>query len=237
MPKTFRKSCFMLIALICLGEIILSITLTSNKENTSTKTKYHYAHATEWNDRGEGHVYYLDRHTTINCVNSFLSGFHLDRDGERIRYQFSCSNANLNRAPKETYKSRMINSNKLKQGTKSFANHLTAPVMCPQGKALVSFRLYRRLIQWNSFYNRYYQSQLSQDNPVQYEFQCAPIPWNYRCGIQRQTDWTYMHKGLTEYLDRQNVQVGHNEILKGFTMEFNRRTSHIRYRYEVCALN
>ena len=49
---------------------------------------------TPWNDRGEGNFWYLDRHV-IDCGkggrNKFINGFAYQRDGDNIRYKFSCA--------------------------------------------------------------------------------------------------------------------------------------------------
>ncbi len=48
---------------------------------------------TDWNDRAEGNIYYLDRHF-VACPRA-LQGFKLERDGDRIRYNIKCRNFGL----------------------------------------------------------------------------------------------------------------------------------------------
>jgi hypothetical protein len=46
--------------------------------------------ATPWDSSGNGEVYYLDRHEVKCLYNEVLSNFKLERNGDNIRFVFSC---------------------------------------------------------------------------------------------------------------------------------------------------
>lgn len=284
---------FMFTLILCFG-VIQSVSVLKNKEtktNLQTSLKYYYGLATNWNDRGEGNFWYLDRHF-LNCnyrtghtpyrgmnfhysqgtyTRRFLTGFHLDRSGDRIRYQFNCShfgfsgntNAHQTSNMSPTYD---VYFDRNPWFPRNSAHHLNSRVQCPNGQALVAFGLIRipkekeyKDIDGAWFINEvakrtdlgYNLSILSKrlfklfgveekvGDPLRYVYDCAPLPRASNC-VQHETQWTHIHNGYTEYLDRQHINVGPNQAIQGFQMHSSTSkfgTGNIRYTYTVCTLN
>jgi hypothetical protein len=144
------------------------VNFVQSKTSEASKTGEFYNHSTQWDDRGEGNVWFLDRHF-LNCdyrvgavkfesfnhpysngslTHKFLTGFHLDRSGDRIRYQYDCSDFSFNGATSSHSSYQMgITTNVRFDNNPNFPRHsahrLTAQVMCPYGQGLISFGLVR----------------------------------------------------------------------------------------------
>ncbi len=84
-------------SLVLILSILFCNALRGNAETksaTTTETKQNSVDYTAWNDRGEGNFWYLDRHV-LDCgkanKNKFINGFEFQRNGDNIRYKFSCT--------------------------------------------------------------------------------------------------------------------------------------------------
>jgi len=87
------------VLLVLLLSILCTNALRGKANNRSaTKTRaevpVNYQMETAWNDRGESHWKYLDRHQ-LDCSqyggNRFINGFQFQRNGDQIRYYYTCT--------------------------------------------------------------------------------------------------------------------------------------------------
>ena len=95
----FKLNMRLNVVLLALLLSIISTNALRGKANTKSATKTHtegsenHIMYTAWNDRGESHWKYLDRHR-LDCSqygNYFINGFQFQRNGDQIRYKYSCT--------------------------------------------------------------------------------------------------------------------------------------------------
>jgi len=86
------------VVLLALSLAMVCSNALRGKAHTKTKDDG-YELKTDWNDRGQGNFVYLDRHL-LDCSqfggNRFINGFKLERNGDQIRFRYSCSQVSFN---------------------------------------------------------------------------------------------------------------------------------------------
>jgi len=129
----------------------MNLSELKTKSETHTQVKQNIIQYTPWNDRGEGNFWYLDRHF-LDCgkTNSrFMNGFQFERNGDNIRYRFSCTPFSFNQTPSSFSTRAVAPMVEKKWGETTYypmnsTPYLTQKVECPNGSGLVNFGLVRR---------------------------------------------------------------------------------------------
>ena len=170
---------------------------------------------TEWNDAGEGSIWFLDRHT-LNCDmgNSGINRFFYERNGERIRYIFRCLvNKKISNNCYEDYTPwNDIDGNEHKS-----VNFLDRhKPQCKIDYVLKAFGITRSP---------------RPENLIRYTFTCCKA--DYVSKYNNRYDKTDLGNYNTYYLDRQIVSLGPDEVLSGFKLDVSYDPNLMDLTYEA----
>lgn len=234
---------------ICINNILflfllLSIALLSNTNALNLKARKEalsesetqngsYYKQTNWNDYGEGNIWYLDRHD-INCDKGVVQGFHLQTQPNLIRYNYKCRDIpnvdNSIRVTKETQKGPILYTGLAKVARPYWSTQFLDRhyVKCDEGFALEKFKLMRN------------------GEEIYYQFNCAKVNKYGNCrtinsveslgGPKGGISTGYNYITTTNYLDRQQVFCSDNQFFTGFRLStrYTDDSAFYTYYYDIC---
>jgi hypothetical protein len=162
----------------------------------------YYDKSTNWNDAGEGSVWFLERHNLMcDYPNSAMTSFKYERNGDGIRYVFKCiQNNKISNSCSTNYTKWKDVGGYEKEAIHYLDRHLVA---CPVHTTLRGFVIRR---------------QDAPGNLLRYEYTCCQT--EYSKTIANRTERTSMGNRNTFYLDRQRfLPLGPDEALQSFKLE------------------
>jgi hypothetical protein len=174
---------------------------------------------TVWADLGGSRIQFLDRHS-VDCLPNAMSAFKLEKNGGNIRYIYTCSQGDQGvtwspAVPADTPE------NDGAGGRMEFLDRHN--VQCPAGSAIAQFKLNAK----------------DNGNRISYSYNCiTPAIENKMTCYDKSTSPSSANGfGFnTEYLDRQNVKCGDNEVMQRFRMASNMAANSLLYEYKCCAV-
>jgi hypothetical protein len=190
---------------------------------------------TGWNDYGGGHIHYLDRHDVSCNYGEILTEFQLVKDGDKMKYEYTCVDINLN-GRTDSY-TRSTSLNDIDNNPFASVHYLDRHgVQCDEGSVLQRFKYIR-----------------GNDNKIKYEYTCIKV----RSYCQtRYTEKSIMGSKSTFDLTKQKVTGGFADAaIRGFRLkvEYNivtddhniivtsggykrtERADHLSYTLEYCS--
>ena len=169
-----------------------------------------YTQHTAWNSDGRGNAVYLDRHNVACRWGFSLKKFRLLRAGSKLSYEFECCKTH-------TSTCRWVYNSFSDDGNGNAVYLDRQPVSCNRDELLGSFQLQR-----NSHHNKW-----------RYQRLCCKK--GYLTCYNKDTRFNDDGKGKVYYLDRHNVDCGHNYFLQYFTLQRNYKHNQIKYTMRCCA--
>lgn len=188
--------------------------------NSNGETSTYYDDATEWQDAGEGSIWFLDRHTPW-CArpNSAMVSFRLERRGERLRYAYKCiQNARISYDKVEIRRTEWSDvGGDEKKAVHFLDRHF---VTCPANTTIRGFGVRR---------------QDAPGNLLQIVYGCVATVTGEV--INNRTSRTDFSGYQTYYLDRQTYQpLGPDEVLQSFKLETKYNPDHLDYYFSSASL-
>ena len=173
---------------------------------------------TDWNDAGEGSIWFLDRHK-LDCLrnNSAIAGFFFERSGNRIRYNYQC--IENKKISNECYEDNTPWNDVDGDERKSVHFLDRHRVQCKIDHVLRAFSV---------------QRSPRPNNFIRYSFKCCKTAY-----INKNTnrfDKTDLGNFNTFYLDRQRISLGPDEVLSAFKLDTYFNPNLMNYVYEYYAL-
>jgi hypothetical protein len=165
---------------------------------------YYHENYTNWQDAGEGSIWFLDRHW-VSChqANSAMTSFRLERNNQTLRFAYRCLvNSRIETWPDTD---RFTEYNDV-GGDEWKALHFLDRhiVSCPPGRVLKEFGIKR---------------EADPGNGLRIQYGCVAVRGLGET-ITNRTFRTDIGNKNTFYLDRQTYQpLGPDEVLKGFKLE------------------
>jgi hypothetical protein len=185
--------------------------------NSWTDSSY-YIELTNWQDAGEGSIWYLDRHR-LNCQNSHtaMSSFKYERNGNSIRFFYECvTNSSITNDCYDlqtNYDS--IDDNEYKS-VHFLDRHR---VQCKKDSVLKSWRVERSP---------------RPQNLLRINYRCCKADilntWTSR------TDRTDLGNYNSFYLDRQRLSLGPDEAIQSFWLETSFNPRFMDFGFDAAAL-
>ena len=185
--------------------------ILSDIQNCSTKY-------TQLSSHGGGNMVYLDRHRVrCNGHGRIVHMFHLQRFGERIRYQYGCCNIAGAHAcvPKQQYSAYSDDGG----GQAIYLDRHA--VNCGTTGFIADFRLERNPSQGH----------------IRYKYSCCMLISKWSAAAfcyDAYTNFTFDGNGRVYYLDRQTVQCNPGYALSYFQLQ--RSNNQYRYQYRCCTV-
>jgi hypothetical protein len=169
---------------------------------------------TNWNDEGQGSIFYLDRHNLECGPNSFIGGFKLERWNGKIRYRYSCIESDADNLG-DCYDDYTPLNDVIHWDDRHTAHWLDRhDVKCRDGYGLKKFQMQRG------------------GDRVRYAYKCCSGATN--C-FDMQTPPQDQGTHETVFFDRLIVAPGTNRILSSFKLE-TLPDNKWRYNYRSCQI-
>jgi hypothetical protein len=174
---------------------------------------------TVWNYLGVSRSQFLDRHS-VDCLPNAMSAFKLERNGGNMRYIYTCSEGDQG----VTWSPAVGADTPESHGAGGRMEFLDRHnVECPAGSVIAQFKLNAK----------------DNGNRISYSYNCiTPAIENKMTCYDKSTSPSSANGfGFnTEYLDRQNVKCGDNEVMQRFRMASNMAANSLLYEYKCCTV-
>lgn len=202
-----------LFVFLCITALMLSTKVSKNRQYQASNLH------TQYNDWGNGSVYYLDRHYVHCPDNQALSYIKFNRPTpNKINYVFTCIRSDSITLPVNVQYTEWNQTNG-DYSTNFLDRH---NVQCPKNFALAGFQLERN--EKNS-------------SRIRYKFECIPIQSS--CCKSKQTSFNDINNNESSYLDRHAMDVRdslNNQVITGFKLNTKYAPNQIWYTYNYCVL-